>query len=219
MAWSQCAVRTSGEYPSRRVNLRLPDPMLTRPAELPLGSGYAFEVKWDGFRALVSTMDGLRVRSRRGWDMTERLPELTSLPEGLVLDGELVALGDDGRPSFPLLSNRILHGHDGITVTYVIFDVLAREGESTMALTYSKRREILERLGLEGASWCTSAVFDDSERLFAAVIQQGLEGIVAKRLSSSYRPRVREWLKVKNRAYWRFGQELELARSRRHAFV
>ena len=50
--------------------------MLTRPADLPLGPGYAFEVKWDGFRALVSTIDGLRVHSRRGWDMTERLPEL-----------------------------------------------------------------------------------------------------------------------------------------------
>ena len=87
------------------MNLRLPDPMLTRPADLPLGPAYAFEVKWDGFRAIVSTLDGLRVRSRRGWDMTERLPELASLPEGLVIDGELVALGDDGRPSFPLLSN------------------------------------------------------------------------------------------------------------------
>ena len=89
------------------MNLRLPDPMLTRPADLPLGPGYAFEVKWDGFRALVSTLDRLRVRSRRGWDMTERLPELASLPESLVLDGELVAVGDDGRPSFPRLSNRI----------------------------------------------------------------------------------------------------------------
>jgi bifunctional non-homologous end joining protein LigD len=88
--------------------------MLARPAELPLGSGYAYEVKWDGFRAIVSTIDGLRVRSRRGWDMTARVPELTDLPEGLVLDGELIALGDDGLPSFPRLSNRILHGHDEI---------------------------------------------------------------------------------------------------------
>jgi bifunctional non-homologous end joining protein LigD len=193
--------------------------MLTRPADLPLGPGYAFEVKWDGFRALVSTLDGLRVRSRRGWDMTERLPELARLPEGLVLDGELVTLGDDGRPSFPRLSNRMLHGLVGITVTYVIFDVPARDGESTMALPYSERRAILERLGLEGASWCTSEVFDDGERLFAAVVQQRLEGIVAKRLSSSYRSGEREWLKVKSRAYWRFGQELELARSRRRIFV
>jgi len=124
--------------------------MLARPAELPLGSGYAYEVKWDGFRAIVSTIDGLRVRSRRGWDMTARVPELTDLPEGLVLDGELIALGDDGLPSFPRLSNRILHGHEDIHVTFVIFDVLAQDGESTMELPYAKRRGILEQLNSPG---------------------------------------------------------------------
>ena len=56
---------------------------------------------------------------------------------------------------------------------------------------------------MEGAGWCTSALFDDGERLVAAVVQQRLEGIVAKRLSSSYRPGEREWLKVKNGDYWR----------------
>jgi bifunctional non-homologous end joining protein LigD len=151
--------------------------------------------------------------------MTERVPELARLPEGLVLDGELVALGDDGRPSFPRLSNRILHGHDGVAVTYIVFDVLACDGESTMALPYSERRAILERLGPKGAGWCTPEVFDDGERLFAAVVQQQLEGIVGKRLLRLYRPGEREWLKVKNRDYWRFGQELELARSRRRVFV
>jgi bifunctional non-homologous end joining protein LigD len=188
--------------------------MLTRAAELPLGPDYAYEVKWDGFRAVVSTVAGLRVRSRRGWDMTERLPELARLPDGLILDGELVALGEDGRPSFPRLGNRVLHGRDGIAVTYVIFDVLAYDGETTMALPYSERRALLERLELNGGGWCTNAVFDDGERLFAAVVQQSLEGIVAKPLASTYRPGERDWLKVKNRSYWRFGQELELARSR-----
>jgi bifunctional non-homologous end joining protein LigD len=71
-------------------------------------------VKSDGFRALVSTVDGLIVRSRRGWDMTDAVPELERLPQGLVLDGELIALGDDGLPSFPRLSERVLHGWDGI---------------------------------------------------------------------------------------------------------
>jgi ATP-dependent DNA ligase len=97
----------------------LPDPM-------PLRSGYAHEVKFDGFRAIVATIDGLRVRSRRGWNMAERLPELADLPAGLVLDGELVALGKDGLPSFPRLSDRVLHGRDGIPISYVVFDVLAR---------------------------------------------------------------------------------------------
>ena len=71
--------------------LRLPDPMLSSPGRLPVDSGWSYEVKWDGFRAVVSTEDGLRVRSRRGWRMTSRLPELEGLPKGLVLDGELVA--------------------------------------------------------------------------------------------------------------------------------
>jgi bifunctional non-homologous end joining protein LigD len=72
-------------------SLRLPGPMLARPGALPHGPGWAFEVKWDGFRALVSTIDGLEVRSRRGWAMTELVPELERLPAGLMLDGELAA--------------------------------------------------------------------------------------------------------------------------------
>jgi bifunctional non-homologous end joining protein LigD len=136
----------------------------------------------------------------------------------LVLDGELGAIDAD-RPSFPRLANRILHGHGGIGITYVIFDVLAHAGEATITLPYAERRAILEPLQLEGPNWCTPQAFDDGERLFAAVVQQRLEGIVAKRLSSSYRPGEREWLKVKNRDYWRFGHEVELARSRRRTFV
>jgi bifunctional non-homologous end joining protein LigD len=65
--------------------------MLCRPGPIPTGRGWTFEVKWDGFRAIVSTVDGLRVRSRRGWNMTQQLPELRYLPRGLVLDGALVA--------------------------------------------------------------------------------------------------------------------------------
>src|SRR5919202_74812 len=80
--------------------------MLARPDQLPRGD-FGFEVKWDGFRALVSTEERLHVRSRRGWDMSERLPELADLPAGLVLDGELVAFAPDGRPSFPLLGLRV----------------------------------------------------------------------------------------------------------------
>ena len=58
----------------------LPRPMLLRPGGIPFGDGWAFELKWDGFRAIVSTEDGLRVRSRRGWKMTQRVPELAVLP-------------------------------------------------------------------------------------------------------------------------------------------
>jgi len=72
--------------------------MLSRSGPLPNGPGWSFEVKWDGFRALVSTEDGLRARSRRGWNMTAALPELGGLPKGLVLDAELVALNAEGDP-------------------------------------------------------------------------------------------------------------------------
>jgi bifunctional non-homologous end joining protein LigD len=65
--------------------------MLSRAGPLPAGQGWSFELKWDGFRAIVSTEDGLAVRSRRGWNMTSVLPDLRALPAGLVLDGELVA--------------------------------------------------------------------------------------------------------------------------------
>ena len=152
----------------------------------------------------------VQVRSRRGWTMTDRLGELAELSKGLVLDGELVALGDDGLPSFPRLSERVLHGHDGIAVTYVVFDVLARRRRSTMDLPYSDRRRILESHNLQGPAWCTAETFDDGPALFAAVVEQGLEGIVAKPRSSTYRPGECDWLRIKNRSYWRFGQELEL---------
>jgi bifunctional non-homologous end joining protein LigD len=199
--------------------MRLPDPMLARPATLPLGGGYGYEVKWDGFRAIVSTENGLRVRSRRGWDMAALLPELAKLPAGLVLDGELVAPDEEGRPSFPRLSPRILHGRPGIHVTFIVFDVLRVEGFSTMDNSYQERRRVLEELELQSAHWCTTPVFDDGQALFSTVEEQGLEGIVAKPLDSPYRPGERGWIKVKNRAYWRFGQELELAQSRRRARV
>src|ERR1051326_7051132 len=112
-----------------RVNLRLPDPMLSKPGSLPLGPSYAFEVKFDGFRAIVDTHDGLRVRSRRGWNMTGLLPELAELPAGLTLDGELVAFAD-GSPHFPLVCDRMLRGRAKVRLTFMVFDLLARDGES-----------------------------------------------------------------------------------------
>jgi ATP-dependent DNA ligase len=75
---------------TRRV--RLPEPMLLRSGRLPMSGDYAFEPKWDGFRALVSRSGRLRVKSRRGWDMTNLVPELSNLPDGLAVDGELIAL-------------------------------------------------------------------------------------------------------------------------------
>src|SRR4051794_27435425 len=99
-----------------RGGLRLPEPMLLRSGRLPTTGDYAFEPKWDGFRALVAHNGRLRVISRRGWDMTSLLPELQGPPDGVAVDGELVALGDDGLPSFPGLCDRMLHGKRRIDV-------------------------------------------------------------------------------------------------------
>ena len=193
----------------------LPAPMIAKPGPLPRADGWSFEVKWDGFRAITSTEAGLEVRSRRGWSMGERLPELAGLPSGLVLDGELVAVDAEGRPSFPLLVSRLLHRRPRITIVLVVFDVLRVEGHDAMCLPYEERRALLEVLDLNGPAWQTSDTFEDGAALLAAVVEQGLEGVVAKRRDSTYRPGERGWIKTKNRAYWRHGQGWEATWRRR----
>jgi bifunctional non-homologous end joining protein LigD len=103
--------------------------MLARSGPIPTRGDWTFEVKWDGFRAIVSTECApLRVRSRRGWDMTPLVPELSALPVSATLDGELVAFGEDGAPDFPLLCERMLMRRSGIAATLMVFDVLSVDG-------------------------------------------------------------------------------------------
>jgi bifunctional non-homologous end joining protein LigD len=199
----------------------LPEPMLARSGRLPTSGDFASEVKWDGFRAIVSTEGELRVRSRRGWDMTEQVPELSALPVGATLDGELVAFGPDGCPDFPLLCERMLMRRRGIAVTYMVFDLLSLDGEDFTRAPYSERRAELEALDLNGVQWQAPETFDDGEALFEAVCEHELEGVVAKRHAGRYRPGERGWIKTKNREYWRYEMERKGAvRSRRpRAFV
>jgi len=103
-------------------------------------------------------------------------------------------------------------------VAYAVFDVLALDGEPTTSLPYSERRELLESLEVDGF-WFLPPVFEDGPAMFASVCEQGLEGVVAKRRDSVYGPGVRGWVKVKNRSYWRFGQELERASRSGSKFV
>jgi bifunctional non-homologous end joining protein LigD len=182
---------------------------------LPTGEGWTFEIKWDGMRA-VTFIDGgtLRAQSVNLRDVTASWPELEGLPAALpaetaILDGELVATDDDGNPSFSRLQQR-MHLADPsearrrsavVPVTYVVFDLLHLDGHDLTALPLSDRRRLLEQLLEPGPSWRLSPLHDDGEALVAAADQRGLEGVVAKRLDSTYDPgrRTRTWLKVKTR--------------------
>jgi bifunctional non-homologous end joining protein LigD len=211
------SARSSSRSSIRSDSLRLlllPDPMLARSAPLPVGRGWSYELKWDGFRAIVSTEDGLRVRSRRGWNMTPVLPELRELPSGLVLDGELVAWKGRFRGS-RTFCRRVLNHDFSISLTYMIFDLLRLDGTDLIERPYSERRSILESLDLNGPSWRTTDVFDDGEALFAGVCGMGLEGVVAKKLTSLYRAGQRGWVKLKNPAYGRRDSEIETMRRSR----
>jgi bifunctional non-homologous end joining protein LigD len=191
-------------------------PMLARLAKLPAkDDDWGVEVKWDGVRALAYCRPGrLRLQTRNLNDVTAQYPEVRRLSRQLgardaVLDGELVAFDDDGRPSFERLQQRIHQTAESVVrrrmkshpVTYVIFDLLHLDGQDLIAEPYHRRREALEALELDGLSWQTPGyVAGDAEELLAASAEQGLEGVVLKRLDSPYVPgrRTGSWLKVKN---------------------
>jgi bifunctional non-homologous end joining protein LigD len=191
-------------------------PMLARLGELPRDeTGWGFEVKWDGVRAIAFAEPGrLRLQGRNLNDITSRYPEVRGLSEQLgsraaVLDGEVVAFADDGRPDFGRLQQRMHVTSDArvkrlasaIPVVYVIFDLLHLEGRSLMALPYEERRARLEGLDLAGPAWQVPGYHRAGGRaLLDATLEQGLEGIVAKRLDCPYEPGRRSsgWIKVKN---------------------
>jgi bifunctional non-homologous end joining protein LigD len=137
--------------------------MLLRSARLPTSGDYSYEPKWDGFRCLVSRNGRLRAVSPRWWDMKPLLPELEALPDGLAVDGELVAFGDDGRPSFPRLCERVLHGKHRIPIVLVVFDVLAIDRRDVTRRPYWERRELLEQLDLHGEHWATTPAYRDGD--------------------------------------------------------
>jgi len=190
--------------------------MLARPAPLPAeDDGWGVEVKWDGVRAIAYCRPGrLRLQTRNLNDVTAQYPEVQPLSQqlgdrGAVLDGELVAFDPEGRPSFERLQQRIHRTGEEVVrrrmeshpVTYVIFDLLYLDGRNLMAEPYRRRREALEALELDGLSWQTPGyVAGRAEELLAASAEQGLEGVVLKRLDSPYVPgrRTGSWLKVKN---------------------
>lgn len=190
-------------------------PMLAKPGALPRRpEDWAFEVKWDGVRATVRSQPGrIHLFSRAGNDITPAYPELRALNRALssheaILDGEIVAFDDDGRPSFQALQSR-MHARGASVkrlagerpVTLMVFDVVWLDGHPLVDRPWSERRELLEGLGLDGAHWQTPPAYvGQGEGLLAATAEQGLEGVIAKRTDAVYRPgrRSEAWIKVKN---------------------
>jgi bifunctional non-homologous end joining protein LigD len=198
----------------------LPDsikPMLAVAGKLPADDeNWAFEIKWDGIRTILFVEGGrVRAQSRNDIDVTVSFPELADIGKFLgmttcVIDGEIVALGEDGRPSFSRLQQRMHVSNQreakrralSDPVTFVAFDLLYLDGHSLIGAAYDERRDRLESLHLSGETFTTTDSFRDvsGRDILGATAQNGLEGVVAKRRASPYRPGRRhpDWTKVKN---------------------
>jgi bifunctional non-homologous end joining protein LigD len=191
-------------------------PMLARLSQLPRDDGgWAVEVKWDGVRAIAYCRPGrVELQTRNLNDVTVQYPEVRRIHRALgshdaVLDGEIVAFDENGKPSFERLQQRI-HNIDpnvvkrrmkAYPVVYVVFDLLYLDGTDLICEPYSRRRELLEGLDLNGESWQTPGhSVGHAKELLAASKEQGLEGVMLKRVDSVYAPGRRNgaWLKVKN---------------------
>ncbi|MEX2623571.1 MAG: non-homologous end-joining DNA ligase [Acidimicrobiia bacterium] len=191
------------------------EPMLATLAADPFDDpGFQFEPKWDGVRALAVCDEQTALYSRLGNEITDGYPELGALHRRLVatdaiLDGEIVAF-DDGTPSFQKLQSR-MHVRDrrqvellmkSVPVVFMAFDLLYLDGRDLTRMTLEERRSLLgEVVVVDDRVQVSPAIREDGVALFEAAKTQGLEGIMAKRLSSLYHPgaRSREWLKVKTK--------------------
>ncbi|HXP19648.1 MAG TPA: non-homologous end-joining DNA ligase [Streptosporangiaceae bacterium] len=201
------------DSPGARRHIR---PMLATAGELPADdAGWAYEMKWDGLRAIgYVAHDSVTLRSRSDRDITSGYPELQGIAAATghaeaVLDGEIVAFGENGWPSFEVLQQRMNSPLDQvrlvaaeISVSYLAFDLLVLDGEPLFGQPYRQRRERLEQLALDGQYWQTPPAFTGLPGADVQVLsrQHSLEGVMAKRLESRYEPgrRSTSWIKIKN---------------------
>ena len=185
-------------------------PMQAASAEAPFSSpDYIFEVKWDGLRCLLFRDPHGRVHllDRGMHDITENLPEVTAagarVPPGSVIDGELVATDEDGRPDYTRLRKRVAAGsslRDEIPVAYLAFDALYLEEKPLLRQPVVRRRSRLRKaVDAGGHLFVPDHIEEDGVELFEACLERGLEGVVAKHKQSQYVPGQRSpfWLKVK----------------------
>jgi bifunctional non-homologous end joining protein LigD len=188
-------------------------PMLARLSHMPANQDdWGFEVKWDGIRAILYSRKrkgDLTIENRNLRDITFKYPELRPLA-GLnaVVDGEIVAFDENGRPSFERMQGRMHLSTEqavrarmsDLPVRFMVFDLTWHDGEDLTELPYTERRARLEALDLNGESWQTPGWrAGDGTALLAAAREQQLEGVMAKRLTSPYCPgkRTKHWLKIK----------------------
>ena len=189
-------------------------PMLATAIEKPFDNpDWLFEIKWDGYRAVAFIDDGrVRFVSRNQNDLTQQYPELATLPQSVkagrvILDGEIVALDDEGRPSFSLMQQRTgfrpgksrLPGRQGVPVIYYAFDLLYLDGLDVRRVPLEQRKQLLREQVTDGDVVKFSDHYPENGlALFQAAAQKGLEGILAKKRDSPYvETRSRDWLKIK----------------------
>jgi bifunctional non-homologous end joining protein LigD len=187
-------------------------PMLATLGPLPTAGEWGYEFKWDGVRAIAYVDgDGVRLVGRSNLNVSRIYPELASLGRILaghraVLDGEIVALGRTGMPSFAALQQRLRIRAPAVTpahappIRFYAFDLLYLDGSDLMSLPYSERRDALQRLDVTGETVDTPPHWtgDAGPALVSAARDLGLEGVVAKQMASTYQPGRRSpaWIKA-----------------------
>ena len=177
--------------------------MAATPAQaLPTGAKWTYEVKWDGYRALL-LKDGGRARllSRNRKDLSRDYPQIVAAaasvgPQSVILDGEIVALDEHGHPSFQALQHRSVKR---TAVVFYAFDLLHLDSRSLLGEPLRERRVALHRLSFNAPLLLSSPLPGEPASIERAVRAAGLEGVVAKRVDSIYEPgrRSLSWVKVR----------------------
>jgi DNA ligase D-like protein (predicted ligase) len=185
--------------------MELVRPMLPVAGAVPMGPGWAFEFNWDGLRALACAQRGLFSGTHRS--ITTAYPELDAFAgrRQMLLDGKIVALDSCGRPSFAQLQRRMNTQRPTsivlrkAPVSYYVFDLLSLDGQSTVQLSYQRRRELLAELKLAGGPLVLPPCFldTDGQTVLDTAAQYGLHGVIAKQVDSTYQPgRSRSWVQT-----------------------